>query len=143
MIIKRPPKVMIVKRVSVDITPKLVEDFWRYFQNIYSTRVVQKATAKEMRAAGWFLDRLGTMDRKTFLANYTTTIGKKIYTPFIIGEPNDKWSLLAQLITCVHEHVHVDQSKRHGFARYAYRYLFSTAKRSMYEAEAYRSNMEM
>ncbi|MCP4678293.1 MAG: hypothetical protein GY854_22830, partial [Deltaproteobacteria bacterium] len=63
--------------------------------------------------------------------------------PFIIGEPNDKWDLKSQLDTCVHEHVHVDQLIRHGFARYAYRYLFSTAKRSMYEAEAYRSNMEM
>ena len=143
MAILPPVKVTFAKRIPIDLTPAQTQAFWRYFQKIYGTRVVQKATAREMKAIAWFLDLIGVMDHKSFLSNYTTTIGKTIYTPYKIGKPNDGWTNWGQCVTCIHEHVHVDQYNRHGRFKFFTRYLLSSAKRAMYEAEAYRSNMEL
>ncbi len=46
------------------------------------------------------------------------------------------------MVVCVHEHQHVEQYDSDGW-RFMWRYLTSTAKRALYEAEAYRCNFEM
>jgi hypothetical protein len=105
---------------------------------------VAKSGSIPMQAAGWALNTMGIMDASTFLRDYTTTIGKTIYVPFEIGVPrseDDLWQ--NQVVTCVHEHMHVIQFTRDGKWVFCSRYLLSKAARALYEAEAYRCDMEM
>ena len=58
---------------------------------------------------------------KSFMTRYTTTIGNKIYVPNEKYLTSNKW--LAEEIIA-HEYVHVVDSKRYGFVRFAFMYLF-------------------
>jgi hypothetical protein len=75
--------------------------------------------------------------------NYTTVIGRTIYTPFELGQASAEVEQWRQIVTAVHEHQHVVQQNREGQLRFMTRYLASSAARARYEAEAYRCNMEM
>ncbi|MCP4678737.1 MAG: hypothetical protein GY854_25150 [Deltaproteobacteria bacterium] len=122
--------------------PDEVRAFWKYMQKHYGTRVVSKASSKQMKAIAWALNLLGITDKKRFMERYVTTIGRTIYVPFGLGGANEHWNLWSQIVVCVHEHQHVEQLKRDGW-RFKWRYLTSKAKRAIYEAEAYRSNFEL
>jgi hypothetical protein len=109
----------------------------------YGSTVVAKSGSVPMQAAGWALEKMGIMDAPTFLRDYTTTIGKTIYVPFEIGEAPSAEARYQQIIVAVHEHMHVLQFTRDGKWVFGSRYLLSKAARALYEAEAYRCDIEM
>jgi hypothetical protein len=96
-----------------------------------------------MLVAAQALRIMGILDAETFLRNYTTTIGRRIYVPFEPGRAANGWSLWDQIEVCVHEHQHVVQLDRDGWAKFCAKYLLSSASRAAYEAEAYACDMEL
>ena len=122
-------------------TPEIVKDFWDYMQQEFDFRVANKSKSSLMRLAAWFLNLMGIQDKKGFLAAYTTTIFSTVYIPFEIGVANDFYSLPSQISICVHEATHVFQNDEDH--RFTWRYATSTSWRAHYEAEAYRTNMEL
>src|SRR5207244_13035308 len=91
--------------------------------------------------AARLLDAIGVRYRDSWLNQCATTIGRRIYVPFTVGDAStlDLWS---QVVLCVHEHQHVVQHDKLGL-RYELNYLTSKAARARYEAEAYRSELEL
>jgi hypothetical protein len=77
-----------------------------------------------------------------FLDHYTTTVGKRIYTPFTVGEAHEFWSLEAQVAVCAHEHQHVEQLNRDGL-KFLWSYATSTMARAAYEIEAYETSLDV
>jgi len=139
-------KETIARRVSArdpEPTPELVRGLWRHMTRTYGTRVVDKDKAWEMRLVAAVLARMGIVDRREFMRRYTTTIGKRIYVPFDIGNSDARYDLWGQITVCVHEHQHVEQLLRDGWLKFMGRYLLSSAARATYEAEALRSNLEL
>jgi hypothetical protein len=128
------------RALGADPTPDEVRAFWAFLAAHYDTTVVDKADAAEMDLVGSFLDRLGILDKARFLANYTTTIGRRIYTPFALGEGPDLWH---QMLVAVHEHQHVVQLNHDGWLSFTTGYLLRTATRARYETEAYRTRLEL
>lgn len=127
----------------VNPTPGDVKDFWAYMQKRYGTTVVDKNNAAEMKIVAEFLDIIGILNKDDFLKKYTTTIGKTIYTPFSIGFDAPGWDLFGQIRICAHEHQHVVQYTERGGIAFQWDYAVSSAKRTMYEVEAYRTGMEL
>ncbi len=126
--------------MSKDISKKLILDFWKYMQGYYGTRVVDKKSSKLMKFVSIILNKFGAMSRKNFMDDFTTTLGKNIYTNFKVGD-SDTMDLRKQISICVHEHQHVVQfNKDIGFSR---KYIFNDSARAHYEADAYRCNMEI
>lgn len=132
----------VVGKVFVDIQPEEVWAFWRFMQDHYRTTVVNKRDALEMQFVAQALDALGIQSRDRFLRNFTTTLGRRIYTPFEVGSPRGGWDLWSQVVICVHEHQHVVQHDREGLS-FEVSYLADRAARARWEAEAYRSNLEL
>ena len=132
----------VVGKVFVDIQPEEVWAFWRFMQDHYRTTVVNKRDAFEMQLVAQALDALGIQSRDRFLRNFTTTLGRRIYTPFEVGSPRGGWDLWSQVVICVHEHQHVVQHDREGLS-FEVSYLADRAARARWEAEAYRSNLEL
>ena len=113
-----------------ELSPELVRDFWRHMTGAYGTRVIDKSSAWEMRLVGMFLARINVLDEEEFLRRFTTTIGKRIYTPFEVGVPDEHYDLWSQISVCVHEHQHVEQLLRDGWLKFAGRYLVSSVGRA-------------
>ena len=132
----------VVGKVFVDIQPEEVWAFWRFMHDHYRTTVVNKRDALEMQLVAQALDALGIQSRDRFLQNFTTTLGRRIYTPFEVGSPRGGWDLWSQVVICVHEHQHVVQHDREGLS-FEVSYLADRAARARWEAEAYRSNLEL
>jgi len=124
------------------ITSDLVSEFWKFMLTKFGTTVGNKSDAVEMQIVATLLGSLGITDKEKFLNNFTTTIGKKIYTPFEIGIESSNWNLWSQIVICVHEHQHVIQYNEKGTI-YEIEYLTSRNSRALFEVEAYRSNLEM
>lgn len=120
-----------------------VQAFWAYMSEAYGSTIVPKATASEMKLVAAFLDALKIQDEETFMKRFTTTIGKRVYTPFEIGVPNEFYSLWGQVRVCVHEHQHVEQGEREGWAEFDIKYVTSASFRAGFEAEAFGCDMEM
>lgn len=118
-----------------------VRDFWRRMCQAYKTKAVPKSNSKLMKAVSLFLALCRIQKRKTFMSRFYTTIGNKIYCPKKLGSGNHA-ELVTQICVCVHEHTHVLQERKDKW-RYKFRYMRSTAKRAVYEAEGYRASMEM
>ncbi|RJS14140.1 hypothetical protein DRW03_35450 [Corallococcus sp. H22C18031201] len=125
-----------------DLQPSAVWAFWQHMQARFRTKVASKSDSLEMQLAAEALQRMGILDKQRFLANFTTTVGRTIYTPFEPGVPQGGWDLWAQVVVCVHEHQHVVQHDEEG-PSYELNYLTSPASRAQYEAEAYTCNLEL
>lgn len=149
------------------ITSRRVRRYWQYMSNHYNTKILQKeddlldiieaAKGKnimqlvsglsrldegdEIGLIALFLDKIGTLDVEKFMTRYTTTLGDRIYIPFEIGDDSTH-SLKAQIKICTHEHEHVLQFREKGL-EFVIRYLADRAQRALYEAEAFRCNMEI
>jgi hypothetical protein len=132
----------VVGKVFIDIQPEEVLAFWRFMQDHFRTTVVNKRDAFEMQLVAHALDTLGVQSRDRFLRNFTTTLARRIYTPFDLGVPRGGWDLWSQVVVCVHEHQHVVQHDREGLS-FEVSYLADRAARARWEAEAYRSNLEL
>ena len=104
----------VVGKVFLDVEPEEVWSFWRFMQDHFRTTVVNKQNALETQVVARVLDTLGIQSKDRFLKNFTTTIGRCIYTPFEVGSPKGGWDLWSQIVVCVHEHQHVVQHDREG-----------------------------
>ena len=80
-------------------------------QDHFRTSVINKSSALEMQLVARGLEALGIQRKDRFLKNFTTTIGRRIYTPFEVGSPKGGWDLWHQIVICVHEHQHVVQQR--------------------------------
>lgn len=125
------------------LTPMTVRALWDYLERRYNSEVVDKRRAPEMWAAAWFVKRFAKIPVGVFMSRYATTIGRRIYVPFTIGQPEPGFPLWTQCLLAVHEHQHIEQVKRHGWFRFVLRYLGSSRARSMFEADAYRTALEL
>lgn len=132
----------VVGKVFYDVRPEEVWAFWRFMQEHFRTSVVNKSSAFEMQLVARALNALGIQSKERFLKSFTTTIGRRIYTPFEVGSAKGGWDLWQQIVICVHEHHHVVQHDREGLS-YEISYLADRAARARWEAEAYRANLEM
>lgn len=119
-----------------------VKLFWNYMQEYFSTDVVNKENAAEMEIVASILDTLKIVDKEKFLSRFSTTIGRRIYTPFNVGEDSLDHNLWGQIVTCVHEHQHVVQHDKDGL-KYEIDYVINVSDRIKYECEAYRCNQEL
>lgn len=126
----------------MEFTSEQVKAFWKYMSSYYETTTVDKNNSAFMGTIGTFLSAIGVQDKQKFMNSYTTTIGTTIYAPFEVGDPS-KWSLWSQVVVCVHEHMHVIQYRKDGALPFSWNYVTSASKRAKYEAEAYRTNLEM
>jgi len=124
-----------------ELTGADVRALWRAMNEHYGTRVIDKSDATEMRLVARVLDLLGIVDREQFLSRYATTIARRIYVPFQVGE-GDAHALWSQVVLCAHEHQHVVQHDRRGLT-YEWSYLTSSEARARFEAEAYRCYLEL
>jgi len=118
-----------------EITSTQVKEFWRYMSYRYDTRVIEKRKSLLMKIVAWLFQLLRIMKSETFMLGYTTTVGYRIYVPFVPGRTAIGHSLRAQVATCVHEHVHTREVELS--------YLFNSRKRTRSECEAYRATMEV
>lgn len=125
------------------LTSEVVRDFWAHMQQQFESKVEQKQSSATMQIAATFLDLIDVQDRDQFMKDFVTTVGGTIYIPFEIGVESDQWPLWVQLRICVHEHQHVVQGGREGWATFGARYLTSSSWRAGYEAEAYGCDLEM
>lgn len=125
------------------VTPQLVQNVWTYLGKVYDTHVIDKSDSTEMALVGTFLSKLGIQDKDIFMKKYTTTIGRSIYTPFTVGVPTADYPLMGQIIVAAHEHQHVVQSSSEGDFSFTMNYLLKPDMRAKYEAEAYRSTIEL
>lgn len=139
----RIPLIRSILQPNVRPVPGDVKDFWAHMSGLYGSKVIEKPNALEMKAAAEFLSLMGIIDKEAFLKRYTTTLGKNIYIPFPLGFVNEYWTLWAQIKICVHEHVHIYQDDHAGGLKYEWDYITSSASRTHYEIEAYRSGMEL
>lgn len=126
------------------ITSKDVKDFWKYMARKYKFEIVHKSDSASMKIIGWALSQMGIQSKDAFLKRYTTTVclgsWRAVYIPFEIGRGTQA-QLISQVETCVHEAQHVVQAGRDSFQ--PMKYLRSDTSRAFYEADAYRTNMEM
>src|SRR5262249_6579697 len=89
------------------------------------------------------LGALGIVNREDFLRRFATTIGKRIYLPFDVGDAAQGWSLWGQVMVLTHECQHIVQYNANGPLGFSWRYLTNTAARAAFEAEAYRCQLEL
>jgi len=83
----------VVGKIFLDVKPEEVWAFWRFMQDHFRTSVINKSSALEMQLVARGLEALGVQSKERFLKNFTTTIGRRIYTPFEIGSPKGGWDL--------------------------------------------------
>jgi hypothetical protein len=125
------------------LSQQKVVDFWAYMTKKFDAKIVTKNDSSFMSAISVFLSLIGVMDKKYFMENCATTIGRTIYLPFEIGVGNSTWSLLKQVLVCAHEFQHIVQVDKEGKLKFSTNYLMYKRKRAKYEADAYRCDMEI
>lgn len=121
---------------------RLTKSFWSYMTEHHKTNVVDKRNSDTMRVVAMLLDSIGVLDAEAFMERFGTTFGSDIYVPWKPGEGSDDECWM-QIGTCVHEHVHVLQAREEGLLYFSGRYLLDASMRARYEAEAYRTNLEL
>lgn len=124
------------------INSELVVDFWNFMAKEYGTTTVDKRDSSFMKTVSSVLDLMKITNKETFMANYSTTLGHKIYIPFQVGQTSTKFTFENQIACCVHEHMHVELFESEGFS-YNLNYALNHSKRAIYEAKAYTTNFEM
>ncbi len=95
-----------------------------------------------MRSVGTLLQTVRIMEHERFMKGFTTVIGHTIYAPWDPGDAGTA-TLVRQLDTGIHEHQHIVQLKRDGYARFWTTYVASSRARAIYEAEAYTCGLEL
>lgn len=124
-------------------TPEQVRAFYAHMLDHFGASVVNKQNAVEMQGVALLLSQLGILDHSAFLKRFATTLGRRIYVPFEVGEPQEGWSLWSQITVCAHECQHVVQYDRYRPLGFAWQYVATKAGRARLEAEAYRCQLEL
>lgn len=114
-----------------------VQSLWDYMTKKYRSNVIYKASSDEMKLIASILNAFEVVDYKKFMSQFCTTIGNNIY----LSTNYHKILEVDQVALCVHEHVHVRQFKEDPTSML--KYAVDRSKRTLYECEAYRSNMEI
>lgn len=126
--------------MSKKITKKDAEKFFKYMSKKYKTEYFDKGEKPPVKLLAEVIDKMGVIKADDFMKKFSMTIGRRIYLPFKPGAAKPSpWS---QIKTCVHEHQHVMQYRKNPF-KHVMRYVLSSAKRAVLEAEAYRTAMEL
>lgn len=120
------------------IRPLDVADFWATLQHRYGTTRLNRNDSTDMQFLAGALDTLGIMDKKTFMENCVTTIGRRMWTPFEPGVPVGPWDLWTQIRVAVHEHNHVVLDDQEPALNYETRYIGEPPYRARVEALCYR-----
>lgn len=102
-------------------------------------RILPKSESMFMKFIDKFLYLItfGKMD--TFMTNFITTIGYKVYVP----SEWDKWSIDSKISILLHEEVHMKQKEKYGSFLFGFLYLFFPLPfglayfRCIFEKEAY------
>jgi len=126
----------------MQITKDAVLKVWDNLSARYNTKVFAKEGSLLMWFIGLFLDTIGILDKEVFRSRFTTTIGRRIYVPAVIGE-GDTNTLWFQIKLAVHEHTHAVQLIDIGSVPFTFGYLLSSRKRALYESEAYVTGIEL
>jgi len=109
----------------------------------HGTTIVTSRSAFEVIALAGALEKLGVKNVQSFLARFSITLDKRIYLSFTPGKVDAGPSLIEQCATIAHEHTHVAQAEIVSREVFYIDYLMRPAKRAQYEAEAYRTSMEV
>lgn len=133
----------VVGTLFYDLTPAEVRQFWQYMETQYNFTVIDKSSSSSMQLVAKLLDLLGIVKKDYFLKNFTTTLGRRIYTPFVVGVPQWGWDLWSQVEVCAHECQHIHQYAHDGGVEFSWQYVTNHVKRAQYEAEAYTVDLEL
>lgn len=128
--------------MSATLTPEIVCGLWNHLAERFNLQLVDKADAKEMRFVADFLEHMGILDADKFMNEYATTLGNRVYVPFVLGDPESR-PLVSQACTLSHEAQHGAQAIREGLVEFVFRYLTSRARRAYFEAEALTTGLEV
>jgi hypothetical protein len=124
-----------------ELTKEVVVGLWQCLQEEFGSEVKHKDDSAFMERVGGFLDLIGVLDKDAFMDNYATTIFDTIYLPFDIGDFSVV-SPLSQVALAVHEHEHVVQYDGDP-VEFCFMYMATKSSRAHWEAEAYRTGMEL
>lgn len=114
---------------------------WTLLQRDLGSIVAPKEKKTVMRIASRIVARRTDTTRVEFMDDFVTTLGRRIYLPFVIGTEEEGWSFRAQMLLAVHEHQHVAQWRKQP-VRFLAQYARSTRKRALFEAEAFLAEFE-
>jgi len=123
------------------ITPELVQQFWKDALKEYDAKSVDKDDSDFMKSIATFLDAIKVLDKEDFMKQFTTTIFKTIYRPFKIGDTAN-YDLWSQITVLVHELTHVLQFKADEVG-FTVGYIVNKSSRAAFEADAYGADLEM
>jgi hypothetical protein len=109
----------------------------------FNSRLAQKETEALRCIASLMLESPKFKGKSDYLVNTPMSFDNTIHVPFIIGEEEPYWPAWLQVRTCVHEHQHILQGQKEGWAIRDIHYLTKSAFRAQYEAEAYACDMQL
>ncbi len=119
---------------------ELVDEIAQEFPDF---KLVKKADSKFMKVLDVLLRIITFNQMKTFMTNFTTTIGDTVYT-------NTEWekrSEVSRIVTLRHERVHMRQKNRYTSFGFSFLYLFFPFPiglayfRKKFEMEAYEESI--
>jgi hypothetical protein len=102
--------------------------------------IIKKEDSFLMKAIDIFLKIITLGKMKTFMSDFITTIGYKVYVP-------SGWELMDKVTILCHERVHMRQANKYGRLWFSFSYLFLWAPtvfahfRKKYEQEAYEESL--
>jgi hypothetical protein len=138
-----PPPPLTSAGLGASPTPDQVRAFYAAMTQRFGATLIDKSDSVEMQLVADFLGSIGVMDRRAFLANYTTTLGHRIYVPFEPGVAAPGWDLWYQIVVLTHECQHIVQYDKIGSVQFDWLYVSDKAARARFEAQAYRSQLEL
>ena len=104
-------------------------------------RIVEKRRSVLMHGINAILLVLTLGQLRTFMSQFTTTLGSAVYVP-------SSWDAISDESRCVilrHERVHLEQARRYGKLAFSLRYLFCwpaiKTERARFEREAYEESL--
>ena len=103
-------------------------------------KLIEKKDSPLMKAVDIFLKVITIGKMKTFMTNFITTVGYKVYTP-------PEWKEIDRIGVLRHERIHMRQMRHHGRIWFTLSYLFLWLPSGMayfrkkYEQEAYEESM--
>lgn len=105
-------------------------------------RIIPKSESTLMKVLNIFLKIVTLGMMKTFMSNFTTVVGCKVYVP-------SKWESFNKSAILRHERVHMRQAKREGRIWFGFAYIFVWFPigfahfRKKWEQEAYEETMRI
>lgn len=107
-----------------------------------SYKRVSKEESGLMKLINFILRCLTFGQMKTFMTDFTTTLGYTVYTPLGWGMRSET----SRAVTLRHERVHMRQRQKYGFFIFSFLYLFvlpfgRAFYRTKFEKEAYEESM--